>query len=99
LDGLRLCLNWRRSTIYPTSTGIPVLGLRVFPTHRRLRADNVQLARQRLRRHRDAFQAGRMSAEQFRQSLKAWIAHARHADSYRLRRALLSDIVIRPVPS
>lgn len=96
LNGLRLCLNWRRSTIYPTSTGISFLGLRIFPTHRRLRADNVRLTRQRLRRHRDAFQSGRMTEQRFRQSLQAWIAHARHADSWRLRRALLSDIVLRP---
>jgi hypothetical protein len=33
-----------------------------------------------------------MTVGQFRQSLKAWIAHASHADTYRLRKALLSDI-------
>ncbi len=92
LDGLRLALNWRRSVVYPTASGIPFLGYRVFATHRRLRADNVALARQRLRRNRDAYQAGRMTAQQFRQSLKAWIAHASHADTYRLRKAMLSDI-------
>jgi retron-type reverse transcriptase len=92
LDGLRLCLNWRRSVVYPTANGIPFLGYRVFATHRRLRADNVALARRRLRRNLDALQAGQMTVGQFRQSLKAWVAHASHADTYRLRRALLADI-------
>lgn len=92
LAGLRLCLNWRRSVVYPTANGIPFLGYRVFATHRRLRADNVALARRRLRRNLDALQAGQMTVDQFRQSLKAWVAHASHADTYRLRKALLSDI-------
>lgn len=94
LTGLRLALNWHRSTVYPTRTGIPFLGFRVFLTHRRLRADNVRLARRRLRQHRDAYHAGKMTVEQFRQSLVAWITHASHADTYWLRRALLKDIVL-----
>lgn len=94
LAGLRLSLNWRRSVVYPTHTGIPFLGFRLFPTHRRLRAENVRLARQRLRRYRKAYQAGRMSATQFRQALVAWIAHASHGDTYQLRRKLLKDIVL-----
>ena len=96
LAGLRLALNWRRSVVYPTRTGIPFLGFRVFATHRRLRADNLAIARHRLRRNRDEYNAGRMTAQQFRQSLQAWIAHASHADTYRLRRAMLSDIVLSP---
>jgi retron-type reverse transcriptase len=94
LNDLRLTLNWRRSVVYPTQTGIPFLGFRVFHTHRRLRADNLRLARQRLRRYRDAYRAGQMSASRFRESLVAWIAHASHANSWRLRRAVLSDIVL-----
>ncbi len=94
LDGLRLKLNWRRSTVYPTRTGIPFLGFRIFPTHRRLRADNVRLSRIRLRANRDAYRAGRLSAAKFRESLLAWIAHASHGDTYRLRRAMLREIVL-----
>jgi retron-type reverse transcriptase len=94
LNGLRLHLNWRRSTIYPTHTGIPFLGFRIFPTHRRLRADNVRLARQRLRANRDAVLAGRLSRAEFRESLVAWLAHAAHGDTYQLRRAMLREIVL-----
>lgn len=94
LNGLRLNLNWRRAVVYPTRTGIPFLGFRLFHTYRRLRTDNVRLARRRLRRHRAAYGAGRITAEQFRTSLVAWIAHASHANSYHLRRRLLADIVL-----
>jgi hypothetical protein len=94
LNGLRLALNWRRSTVYPTRTGIPFLGFRLFPTHRRLRADNVRLASQRLRANRDACRAGRMSRARFRESLVAWIAHASHGDTYQLRKAMLRKVIL-----
>lgn len=94
LNGLRLALNWRRSTVYPTRTGIPFLGFRVFPTHRRLRADNVRLARKRLYANRDACRAGHMSVGKFQESLLAWIAHARHGDTYRLRKAMLRKVTL-----
>ena len=94
LNTLRLALNWRRSTVYPTHTGIPFLGFRVYPTHRRLRTDNLRLARLRLRRNRAAYQAGQLSIQKFHESLLAWIAHAQHGDTYRLRRAMLREIVL-----
>jgi hypothetical protein len=94
LNSLRLNLNWRRSTVYPTRTGIPFLGFRIFPTHRRLRADNVRLARRRLRRNRDAYHAGELSLDKYRESLLAWIAHASHGDTYQLRRQMMAEIVL-----
>ena len=94
LNGLRLQLNWRRSTVYPTRTGIPFLGFRIFADHRRLRADNVRLARKRLHANRDAVRAGRMTRAEFRESLRAWIAHAEHGDTYQLRRSLLRGVTL-----
>ena len=53
LHGLRLDLNWHRAQISPTRDGIPFLGFRLFLDHRRLRSDNVRLARRRLLAYRD----------------------------------------------
>lgn len=94
LGGLRLALNWRRSVVYPTETGIPFLGYRLFHDHRRLLAANLRTARQRLRHNRAAYLAGHISLAKFRESLVSWIAHASHADTWRLRRKMLSDIVL-----
>lgn len=94
LNSLRLALNWRRSVVYPTATGIPFLGYRIFHDHRRLLAANVRTARQRLRRNRAAYLAGDIPLAKFRESLRSWIAHASHADTWQLRRKMLSDIVL-----
>ena len=87
--GLRLSLHERQSTVYPTSTGIPFLGFRLYPTHRRLkRANGVAFAR-RLQRHCDAVAQGELSYEDLCHRIQGWIAHAAHGNTYRLRRSLL----------
>ncbi len=93
LAGLRLSLNFHKAHVYPVRTGIPFLGFRIWPTHRRLRADNVRLARRRLHRQHALVLAGRLSHARLQESLRAWAAHAAHADTWRLRRRLLAKLV------
>lgn len=93
LAELRLTLHEDRAQVYPVKAGIPWLGFRVFPTHRRLKRANVKLFARRLRRQRAAYRAGRLRLADVRQSLQAWIAHASHGDTYRLRRALFRQVV------
>jgi RNA-directed DNA polymerase len=93
LAALRLTLHKGRAQVYPVRTGIPWLGFRVYPTHRRLRRRNVKAFARRLRAQRDAYRAGQITAEEIRRSLQAWIAHASHANTYRLRRSILKQVV------
>ena len=93
LAGLRLSLNIHKAHVYPVRTGIPFLGFHVWPTYRRLHADNVRLARRRLQRQHALVLAGRLSHARLQESLRAWAAHAAHADTWRLRRRLLAKLV------
>jgi RNA-directed DNA polymerase len=86
---LRLCLHPIKTRLYQADEGIEFVGYRLFTTHRRLRRGNVRLFVRRLRRQQHAYHVGRLSAEKVRQSLQSWIAHAKHADTYRLRSRLL----------
>jgi RNA-directed DNA polymerase len=92
LNGLRLNLNIHKAQVFPVRTGIPFLGFRIYPGYRRLRADNVRLARRRLQRQRALLLAGQLTHASFQESLRAWVAHARHADTWRLRRRLLAEM-------
>ena len=92
LADLRLTLHHERAQVFPVTAGIPWLGFRVFPTHRRLKRQNVKAFGRRLRAQRDAYHAGQVTVDQIRQSLQAWIAHASHADTYRLRRSLFKQV-------
>ncbi len=98
LAALRLTLHEERAQVYPVSAGIPWLGFRVFPTYIRLKRRNVKAFGRRLRAQRDAYGAGQITHDQIRASLKAWIAHAQHADTYRLRQALMRQVVFQASP-
>ncbi len=92
LAGLRLTLHQERAQVFPVKAGIPWLGFRVFPTHRRLRRRNVKVFARRLRAQRDAYRAGQMALGDVTRSVRAWVAHARHGDTYRLRQSLFKQV-------
>lgn len=48
LAGLRLTLHENQAQVYPVATGIPFLGFRVFPTHRRIKRRKVLHFRRKL---------------------------------------------------
>ena len=95
LEELRLLLHQRKSKIYPVEQGIPFLGFRVFPTHRKLLPYGVKRARRRLARLVAGYESGQIGMEAVGQSVTAWIAHAAHGSTYGLRRHLLQGAVFR----
>lgn len=82
---LRLRLHPRKCFVAPVTSGFTFLGYRIFPTLRRLDADNVRRFKRRLSRYREAVAAGQMSEDQRMTSIQSWIAHASYADTVRLR--------------
>ncbi len=90
-EGLRLTLHPRKCFVAPVSAGFTFLGFRIFPTHRRVEADNVRRFRRRLRRYRRDVEAGRLSAANAAHRIDSWHAHAAHADSVRLWRRLRAE--------
>ncbi len=89
LVGRRLLLHPRKTTIVPTAQPATFLGMElVRPNHRRLPAENVARFRNRLRGLRDRWRAGTVTEEEVRQRVQSWIAHAAHANTWRLRHAI-----------
>jgi len=93
LATLRLTLHTERAQVYPVCAGIPWLGFRIYPDYRRLSRRNIKTFMRRFRAQRDAYHRGELSLGKVRESLRAWIAHAQHGDTYRLRRRLLREVV------
>jgi len=91
----RLTIHERRAHPRPVTEGIPFLGFVIFPTHRRLKRRNVVNYRRRLRGLLAAYQAGDLPADQVSASVLGWINHARYGDTWGLRRAMLSSVVLR----
>jgi hypothetical protein len=90
LERLRLRIHEDKSVVSPTRAGVRFLGYRVFPTHRLLTQQNLRRFRRRMRWMQSSFADGRLSLDAIGPRIMSWIAHARHADSYRLRADLFS---------
>jgi RNA-directed DNA polymerase len=93
--GLRLKLHERQTRVYPVNTGIPFLGFRVYPDHRRLKPANGYAYRQRLKALIVRYAAGEIDLERLTTSVQGWANHARYGDTWGLRRALLAAT---PIP-
>lgn len=101
LDRFRLTLHPGKSRVYQCCDGFPFLGFRLLPTHARLARPNVVRFRRRLRRLHADYHAGLIDRETVTQSVRAWIGHAMHGDTWRLREQIFEAFPflagVRPV--
>jgi RNA-directed DNA polymerase len=88
---LRLDLHPGKSRIYRVEDGVTFLGWRIFPGHARLVRPNVIRFRQRMREMQACYAQGGMTWEQVAQRIQAWLAHAAHGDTWKLREGLLNE--------
>lgn len=92
LANLRLRLHERKAQIYRTSDWVDVLGYIVKPTRRRLRGDNARHFSKRLKSLARAYRRGAIDLPKVRASVHSWIGHARHADTFGLRKVILMGV-------
>lgn len=89
LEGRRLRLHPRKTGIFATREPTGFLGFVLLPDgRRRLPENNVRRFRNRLRGLRDRCRANRMRCDECERHVRAWNAHAEHADTWRLRQAI-----------
>lgn len=95
---LGLRLNGK-TQVFPVSgdRGRPLdfLGYRILPTHRKLRRDSVKRMRRKLKRYARLYREGKMPWHRINASVMSWLGHAKHADTYTLRKRLLTSIDFR----
>ena len=97
LEGRRLLLHHRKTVVLPTSLPAQFLGYVLMADgQRRLPEDNVRRFRGRLRSMRDRWRAGTITLDEVRQCVNSWIAHADHADTWKLRQAIFQDGMFDP---
>jgi hypothetical protein len=89
LSPLRLRIHARKSRVYRVHDGVTFLGWRVFPERLRLVRSNVVRWRRRLKAMSKAYRAGKMQLSEATTRVRAWIAHAEHGNTWKLRTQLL----------
>ena len=89
LEGRRMLLHPDKTWIAATTEPATFLGFVLLPGgYRRLPEGNVRRFRNRLRGMRARWRHGNVSRDEVDQKVRAWIAHAEHAHSWRLRQAI-----------
>ena len=89
LEGRRLRLHPRKTEILSNAEPTRFLGFVLLPDGgRRLPDDNVRRFRNRLRGLRDRWRHGTVTEEEVAQRVRSWIAHAEHANTWRLRQSI-----------
>ncbi|EPX9362298.1 reverse transcriptase domain-containing protein [Aeromonas veronii] len=90
-SSLRLTTN-SKTQIFPIGTesgrALDFLGYRIYPTHRLLRKNSIKRIRYKLRQMRRKVAAGQLTPADCWPSIQSWQAHAKHANTWRLRRSL-----------
>jgi hypothetical protein len=90
LAALRLRMHPDKYRLRPTRGGVDFVGFVVFADGRiRVRRASVRRFERRYRRRRFLVERGQADAAALTESVRAWVAHARHAKSRELRRAVL----------
>jgi retron-type reverse transcriptase len=94
LAPLRLQMHAGKSRIYRVADGVTFLGWRIFPDRVRLDRGNVLRFRERLDEMLESYRPAKR--DEVRTRVRAWIAHAAHGDTWRLRRGLFARYKIGP---
>jgi len=97
LAGLRVTIHENRAQPRPVTEGVPFLGFTVYPDHRRLRRRKGVYFQQRFKRLVAEFAAGRISFDDLDATVRGWVNHACSGDTWGLRRAVLSSVVLAGV--
>jgi retron-type reverse transcriptase len=91
---LRLTIHENRSHAQEINNGIPFLGFTIFPEHRRLRRSKGISYRRHLGTLYRNYRSQRASRKDMDVSVRAWIGHAQHGDTWGLRTRMFEKIIL-----
>lgn len=92
----RLQLHSNKTHLRPSRCGVPFLGFRVYQDGQRLKQETIRRFNRRIRGFRRQQRNGAIRFSTISASLKAWLAHARQANSTGIRRQFWKRLVFRP---
>jgi len=91
-DRLQLKLKETKSVIHHAVNGVSFLGFRLFPCHRRLTGANVAKFVKHFKALRADRRGGTVGFQEMNASVRAWVAHAEHGNTWNLRAKILSGV-------
>lgn len=96
LATLRLKIHPIKSQLFRTRHGATFLGFRVLPNQIRVRTQNLQRGRRRLKILRRRYLNGEIPWETLDRSLQSWFAHLKHGTTRHLREQIVASPRLAP---
>lgn len=93
LVNLRLKLHPTKSQLFDTKYGASFLGFRILPETIRVRNENLQRGRRRLKKLQRDYAQGKIKLEDARRSIQSWVAHIAHGNTWKLRQKIFTSVV------
>lgn len=90
LTDFRLTLHEQKTQPRPASEGIPFLGFQIFPGHRKLKRRRGIAFQRKYKQLLFECANGKVSRAKITASVQGWVNHVRYADTWGLRRTILS---------
>ena len=91
---LKLELN-KKTSIFPAKHGIDFLGYRIWKTHRLLRKSNIIKFKRTLNKFKKLYKDKKISFDRINSTIQSWIGHAKHANTFNLRRKIFEKFLLR----
>jgi len=92
LTRYRVKLHPNKCNIFQTAKGIPFLGFLIYPEYRLLMGEGVIRCKRRLKKLQKQYSEGKVDLDKVRSSVHSWIGHAKHGDTYGLRKSIFGNI-------
>lgn len=87
---LKLRLHPQKTKCVRTNQGVDLVGFKVFYFHRLVKRKNHRRFRRNLKLWQEEYGRGSLSASKLGEKIRGWISYASYANSYKLRKGLLS---------
>ena len=98
-EELHLELN-EKTQIFPARNGVDYLGFHTYITEtgkiiRKIRRKSKAAMKRKVKKFNDAYSKGEMPYEKVRSSVASWLGHAKHGDTYHLRKKIMGNLSLR----
>ncbi len=89
---LDIALHPEKTKILELNAGLGFLGLRIFPRHKLLKKSNIRKFRNKLSKLEEQYDNKQIDYDKVYDAIEGWVAYSKTADTYNLRRKILSAI-------
>lgn len=98
-DKLHLEMN-EKTQIFPVKNGVDYVGFHSYLTEtgkviRKIRRNSKSKMNRKIKKFNKLYEENKITFEEIRQSTASWIGHAKHGDTYNLRKSMMKKLKLR----